>query len=400
MNTSTAATKRPSPAALPTNLPSEQVIQQPTFGAELATKVTAFSTALPKHIPQERFARVIMTAVQRNPDLLKADRQSLWNSAMQAAADGLLPDGREGALVVYNTKDGKDDRGRDVWIKKVQWLPMIAGIRKKVRNSGAITDWTAQVVHANDEFEYELGDDPFIKHKPLLDGDRGPVIAAYSVATLKGGEKSREVMTRTELDKVKGASKSPDSGPWKTWFEEMCRKSVAKRHAKVLPMSTDLDDLLRRDDELYDLRAASDRNGTTQRLSLGGKLDALAEGPGPDTRRLAATAAEATHEQHDLTTGEVQHKQADPATGEVEEQDDDNGDGQTDAGGEDTNEEERSPREILLHDLRGGIMRGESVLKLLNTLSSEQSALLTADDKKKLKEDWRTFAEREAENVG
>jgi recombination protein RecT len=28
----------------------------------------------------------------------------------------------------------------------------------------------------------------------------------------------------------------------------MCKKTVAKRHSKVLPMSTDLDDLLRRDD--------------------------------------------------------------------------------------------------------------------------------------------------------
>ena len=253
------------------------------FGAELAGKITQFSAALPKHIPQERFARVIMTAVQRNPDLLRADRQSLWNSAMQAAADGLLPDGREGALVVYHTKALKQNKNdRDVWIQKVQWLPMIAGIRKKVRNSGEIIDWTAHVVHAKDEFAYELGDDPFIKHKPFMGGDRGPVIAAYSVATLKGGEKSREVMTRADLDKVKAASKSADTGPWKTWYEEMCRKSVAKRHAKVLPMSTDLDDLIRRDDELYDLKGASDAVAGSPRLSLHGKLDALAAMPDPE----------------------------------------------------------------------------------------------------------------------
>ena len=269
-----------------------------SFAKELGNKVSQFSAALPKHIPQERFARVVMTAVQRNLELLHADRQSLWNSSMQAAADGLLPDGREGALVVYKTKDGSGG-----WIKKVQWLPMIAGIRKKVRNSGEIIDWTAQVVHANDAFEYELGDDPFIKHKPLLGGDRGPVIAAYSVVTLKGGEKSREVMTIAELNKVKGASKSPDAGPWKTWFEEMCRKTVAKRHAKVLPMSTDLDDLIRRDDELYDLKGASDRVSGSQRLSLAGKLDALANQPTAEQEVLPGPA-------HDPDTGEITEQPA------------------------------------------------------------------------------------------
>ena len=208
------------------------------------TGVLSFQASLPAHIPVERFMRVIMTAVQLNPALGNADRASLWTSAMKAATDGLLPDGRDGALVIYKTKAlEKDERGRDLYIEKVQWMPMIAGIRKKVRNSGEIVTWDAQVVHAKDDFQYELGDDPFIKHKPFMDGDPGPVVGAYSVATLKGGEKSREVMTKAQLDKVRASSKSKDRGPWVDWYEEMCRKTVARRHSKVLPMSTDLDDV-------------------------------------------------------------------------------------------------------------------------------------------------------------
>ena len=37
-----------------------------------------------------------------------------------------LPNGKEAALVVYNTKVKRN--GTDVWIKAVQYMPMIAGI--------------------------------------------------------------------------------------------------------------------------------------------------------------------------------------------------------------------------------------------------------------------------------
>ena len=198
-----------------------------------------FAAVLPKHIPVERFGRVVLTAVQNNPELLNVDRRSLWNACMRAAQDGLLPDGRLGAIVVY-----KDKRRGPI----AQWLPMIAGIRQKVRNSGEVATWEVHVAHEKDLFDFELGDDPHIVHRPVR-GDRGRIIAAYSVAILKSGERSREVMWIDEIEDVRKMSKSGDSGPWTTWYGEMCKKTVAKRHAKVLPMSSDLDDLLRREDD-------------------------------------------------------------------------------------------------------------------------------------------------------
>ena len=233
---------------------------------QMEVRTQQFSAALPAHIPVERFKRVLLTAVQNNPTLAGADRQTFFNSAMRAAQDGLLPDGREGAMVIYKTK--KKDGNREFWIEAVQWMPMIGGIRKKVRNSGEIETWDAHCVHEKDAFDFELGDDPFIKHKPFMGGDRGKIVAAYSVAVLKSGEKSREVMSVEEIRDVwRKSSKQKDkdgnpTGPWKDHFGEMCRKTVARRHSKVLPMSTGLDDLIRRDDELYDIGGASDRNVT------------------------------------------------------------------------------------------------------------------------------------------
>lgn len=236
-----------------------------------------FRAALPAHVPVERFSRVVMTAIQNNPDLVtKVDRRSLWNAAMRAAQDGLLPDGREGAIVVYGSQ--------------AQWMPMIGGIRKKVRNSGEIATWDVYVVHENDDFDYALGDEPYINHKPTLDAP-GRVIAAYSVATLKSGEKSREVMSLAAIEKVRAVSRAKNNGPWVSWYEEMCRKTVARRHAKSLPMSSDLDDLIRRDDELYDFDGAKQEAQQERPRSLAGRLEALARVPAtPAADKIPAEA--------------------------------------------------------------------------------------------------------------
>lgn len=251
-----------------------------------------FRAALPAHIPVERFQRVLMTAIQSNPKLLGCDRRSLWNSAIKCAQDGLLPDGREAAIVEYRDRD----RG-----EIAQYLPMIAGLRKKVRNSGEIATWDVQAAYEKDEFEFELGDDPFIRHKPSL-GDRGKLIAVYSVATLKSGEKSRDVMSVFEVENIRAISRAKN-GPWgnPTFYPEMAKKTVARRHSKVLPMSTDLDDLIRRDDDLYDMDTASDAQQKRGRTTLGDTLDRLAAGPAGALPHDAAMSIETI----DTQTGEV-----------------------------------------------------------------------------------------------
>jgi recombination protein RecT len=213
---------------------------------DLEKMAQQFRVVLPAQISPERFIRVVMTAVQNSPKLLKSDRASLFNSCMKCAQDGLLPDGREAALVPFA------DESSDL----VQYLPMIAGIRKKVRNSGLLRDWNVQIVQQGDAFDYQLGDDPFIHHKPAPTGGRArPVLFAYSIATYPDGTKSREVMNADQLKDIQSKSKAK-RGPWSDpiFYPEMCRKTVAKLHAKQLPMSSDLDAVLRRDDELYDLK--------------------------------------------------------------------------------------------------------------------------------------------------
>lgn len=198
-----------------------------------------FKAALPPQIPVEKFIRTTLTAVQMQPDLLGADRRSLLGSCMKAAQDGLLTDGREAALVIFNSKEGK----------KVQYMPMVGGILKKIRNSGELASISAHVVYDKDLFEYELGDNESITHKPFLGADRGNPIAVYAVAKTKDGAIYREVMSVADVEKVRAASRAGKYGPWVDWWDEMAKKTVIRRMAKRLPSSADVDQVFESDNE-------------------------------------------------------------------------------------------------------------------------------------------------------
>lgn len=210
-----------------------------------------FKLALPPHIPVERFVRVTQTAISTTPDLVAADRTSLFAAAMKAAQEGLLPDGKEAAIVTFNANIG--NKANPKWIKKAQYMPMVAGILKKVRNSGELSMITANVIYKNDEFRYWVDQEgEHIHHTPNLFGERGDRIGVYSLARTKDGAVYIDVMRSEEVEAAKNVSRAKDSGPWSGPFEnEMWKKTSIKRLAKRLPMSTDLEMTIRSDDEIF-----------------------------------------------------------------------------------------------------------------------------------------------------
>lgn len=202
----------------------------------LTAMAPEFKAALPAHVSVEKFSRVAMTAIQNNPDLQGADRRSLFGAVVRLAQDGLLPDGREAALVMFG--------------KKAQAMPMIAGVLKKIRQSGEVAKISAQVVYENDTFEISYGFDEDVQHvPPPLGQSRGNPVGCYATAVLKDGSKLLEVMDLEQIEKVRNVSRASKNGPWVTWWDEMARKTVMRRLAKRLPMSTDLEETMFSRDE-------------------------------------------------------------------------------------------------------------------------------------------------------
>lgn len=309
-----------------TNLPAERRQPAPieVLKNVVARKADDFKMVLPSHISVDKFQRTIATAALSNPQLMECNRQSLLIAAMKLAQDGLLPDGREAALVPFKTWN-RETR-ENVW--QVQSMPMAYGLRKKILQSGEVLSLQVGVVYAdevNKGFIYEIGLEPPVRHRPDLFAEPeqrtdDKIVAAYSIARIKNGDAeplwSVEVMARHEIDKVRQASQTgavgktvkfgkdagkpiEPKGPWVDWFAEMAKKTVLRRHSKMLPMSGDLIDTFDRDD------AEEQRAQGAARL-----LEA------EESKPLALPAGEELDEQ----SGEIieQDMARDPATGMTE----------------------------------------------------------------------------------
>lgn len=105
--------------------------------------------------------------------------------------------------------------------------------------SGEVTTIQAHPVYENDEFEYELGLDPKLMHKPATE-NRGNVVAFYAVIKLKNGGYNFEVMSVDDcIQHRKKYSKAGAGSPWETNFESMCLKTVLKKALKYAPLKSE-----------------------------------------------------------------------------------------------------------------------------------------------------------------
>jgi recombinational DNA repair protein RecT len=98
---------------------------------------------------------------------------------------------------------------------------------------------SCETVHEGDEFDYELGLEPKLYHKPL-DKIRtnNTLTYVYAVAKLENGEKVFKVMSIDEIKSVLATMKEVNS----IYFDDkkdpmmwMPRKTVIKQLAKLLP---------------------------------------------------------------------------------------------------------------------------------------------------------------------
>lgn len=224
MNTEVATQNKP-----------QQLAPADAFKKDLDRLESQIKMLLPSHVTVDKFNRVVMTAIRKNPALLNLEKNSLFGACMDAATDGLLPNGKEAALV--------PSKG------KVRYTPMVAGILKMIRNSGELLSIGADVIKENDEFDYYTDEKgKHLKHKPKF-GDRGKSIGAFCILITKDGGTYIEVMDKDQIETIRKRSPAGNDGPWITDPDEMWKKTVVKRTAKMAPLSTDVEEMMHRDDE-------------------------------------------------------------------------------------------------------------------------------------------------------
>ena len=168
--------------------------------------------ALPKHMTPDRFVRVGLTALMKTPKLLDCTPESVIECMLNCSALGLEPDGRRAHLIPYGNK--------------CTLVIDYKGLVELARRSGDVSNVFAQIVCDKDTFSWENGE---IKHSINFKEARGAMYAAYAIISFKDGTSQCDVMTKDEIDKIRGRSKSGNSGPWVTDYNEMAKKTVFRR---------------------------------------------------------------------------------------------------------------------------------------------------------------------------
>jgi recombination protein RecT len=176
--------------------------------------------ALPETVSLDRFERLTATALLANPEILKAERASLYLAILKAAQAGLVPDGKQGAIVVFGNK--------------ASFMPMIGGVRDTLAEYG----WTlaTSVIYAADEFAIDVAEGRVTHRQPRPGVDRGAAEGAYAQAVHRDGRRMAEMMTVAEINYVRDKS-ARSKNVWNDWWTRMAEKTVGHRLAKKLPLA-------------------------------------------------------------------------------------------------------------------------------------------------------------------
>ena len=197
--------------------------KQDTVRGLLKSMEGEIKNALPSYLPVEKFIRTALTAINSNPKLASCSQESLLAAIMHSAQLGLefnTPLG-EAYLIPYGNK--------------VNFQLGYQGLLKLAYNTGQFKRITAREVRENEEFDFDYGTGE-ISHRPCLTGSSGNVIGYYAIYQTKDGGQDVFYFSKADAERYgKTFSQSYNSGPWKTNFDAMAKKSALIQVLKYAP---------------------------------------------------------------------------------------------------------------------------------------------------------------------
>lgn len=136
---------------------------------------SAIAMALPKHLTPERMMRLALTAFSTTPALRKCTPQSILSSVVVASQIGLeIGIAGQGYLIPYK--------------ETATFVPGWQGLVGLLNNTGRATAWTGAVFEG-DDFTFELGSAPKIRHIPGANyGDPEKIQWVYACGKVNGSE--------------------------------------------------------------------------------------------------------------------------------------------------------------------------------------------------------------------
>lgn len=171
------------------------------------------------------------TAIFKDQEILKADRNSLFLTLQNCAKFELMPDGKEAVIVVKFIRN----KTTNVTMPTAVLMPMVGGVIKMLSKIEDVSSLCTNVFCENDDFEHISGSSETIEHRPCYNNDRGEPLGVYAIVTFKDKSQQMEVVRWSDVIKAKEVALTKNV--WNAWPEEMAKKTALHRLAKRLVRS-------------------------------------------------------------------------------------------------------------------------------------------------------------------
>ena len=181
----------------------------------------------------EKMARSFAWEINTNDKLKCCSKLSMINAFYKCCEYGLDPASSIGHAWLIPYKGVID-----LQIGYRGWLKLLF-------NSPLVTNVYSYAVYEDDEFSYELGMNPNIRHIPSREPkEQDMLIATYGVVKLKNGESQIRVCFKDEIEESKASSRGshkPDS-PWRNHYEAMALVVPIRKMGKNLGLPLKIED--------------------------------------------------------------------------------------------------------------------------------------------------------------
>ena len=200
---------------------SELVIASNKTLAAAHKNIMAQSTTIAMHgLDPEQFADVLVEALHANDKLSKADQNQLISCLRRACQDGVIPDGREGALIVNKHGDVSFQVMRDGWARIFH-----RAFPGSVLKSGYVREGQNVVVTT----DTVKGDRVKVKTSFAGHDPKSRVIGSWCLIEVRGFKPFVHVFYEDDIAKARAATKTTSANSaWNTWTNRMAEKAVVK----------------------------------------------------------------------------------------------------------------------------------------------------------------------------
>ena len=189
--------------------------------------------ALPEQYSAKNALSSAFFTLQKVYGIEKATQESIANALLDMVTQGLSPAKTQCYFIVY---------GNELQMQR-SYFGTVA-VLKRLSNVDKVK---AEVIHEGDIFEIGSNEDMEMivtKFEPKFENMNKPIIGAFAMIKLASGEINYTVMTKEEIDKSWQQSRNKNNKVQQNFGQEMAKRTVLNRAAKMFINTSDDSDLL------------------------------------------------------------------------------------------------------------------------------------------------------------